>query len=234
MSSFMEDSSHSLIAACLARHGRQGFVEPFLTLARQAGADQVMIFSYTDDHAACLLSRNFVEGVRGDHLAQQYLEGWFRDDPLCAHALALPAGAFELFNLAQLRNEIPAEYHQRFFVAPGLGDKRAAVIAGPTLRLAVNLYRRDDGPAQPDLLNLLAQLAILHFEAAGQTEIPQALSVLSERESQVCLGILQGKKAEIIAHELGLQPTSVVTYRRRAYDKLGISSRASLFAICRP
>lgn len=49
----------------------------------------------------------------------------------------------------------------------------------------------------------------------------------------MCLGVLAGRKAEVIAHELGVAPTSVVTYRRRAYDKLGIASRGELFAICR-
>ncbi|MCY0151317.1 LuxR C-terminal-related transcriptional regulator [Hoeflea alexandrii] len=37
----------------------------------------------------------------------------------------------------------------------------------------------------------------------------------------------------MIAGELGLSPATIVTYRRRAYGKLGISSRGDLFALCR-
>ncbi|NLW05604.1 MAG: helix-turn-helix transcriptional regulator, partial [Pseudomonadaceae bacterium] len=58
------------------------------------------------------------------------------------------------------------------------------------------------------------------------------LAFLSERERQVCAAVLQGKKSETIAYELEVAPSSVVTYRKRAYDKLGISSRAQLFALC--
>jgi hypothetical protein len=32
----------------------------------------------------------------------------------------------------------------------------------------------------------------------------------------------------------GIAPNSAATNRKRAYDKLGINSRAALFALCRP
>jgi DNA-binding NarL/FixJ family response regulator len=49
----------------------------------------------------------------------------------------------------------------------------------------------------------------------------------------VCEAVLAGKKSETIAHDLTIAPSSVVTYKKRAYDKLGICSRAQLFALCR-
>ena len=49
----------------------------------------------------------------------------------------------------------------------------------------------------------------------------------------MCQGILNGKKAEAIAGDLDVAPSTVVTYRKRAYAKLGIGARADLFAICR-
>ena len=45
--------------------------------------------------------------------------------------------------------------------------------------------------------------------------------------------MLAGKKAEIIAEEIGIGPSGVVTYRQRAYQKLGISSRGQLLFISR-
>ncbi|MEX1663169.1 helix-turn-helix transcriptional regulator [Thioclava sp. 15-R06ZXC-3] len=45
--------------------------------------------------------------------------------------------------------------------------------------------------------------------------------------------LLAGKKAELIAGQLGVSPVTVTTYRKRAYDKLGIASRGALFALCR-
>ena len=45
--------------------------------------------------------------------------------------------------------------------------------------------------------------------------------------------MLAGKKAEAIGYDLGIAASSIVTYRKRAYDKLGICSRAQLFDLCR-
>ncbi len=44
------------------------------------------------------------------------------------------------------------------------------------------------------------------------------------------LRILDGVTAERIAGELGLKPTTVITYHSRAYEKLGIRSRREHFS----
>jgi len=222
------------IEACLAQIGRDGFAPCYLDLIEGAGARQVMVFAYRADAAACLLSRNFAEGRLGARLAAQYLDGGFRDDPLRARVLGLAPGAVEAVALAQIAPAMPAAYRATFFQRPGLGDKMAVMAAGAQLRLIVNLYRPAAGQPWPDdLPRLLGRLALLHFEARAGGGDPEALQALSGRERAVCLGILRGLKSEAIAQDLGVAATSVVTYRKRAYAKLGITSRAGLFAICR-
>lgn len=54
---------------------------------------------------------------------------------------------------------------------------------------------------------------------------------LSNRETEVCDRILKGMTAEAIADELQLAVSSVSTLRKRAYNKIGISSRSQLFAL---
>ena len=54
---------------------------------------------------------------------------------------------------------------------------------------------------------------------------------LSERELEVCARALYGQSIEGTALELGIGRTSVATYRRRAYVKLGISCHNELFAL---
>ncbi len=105
---------------------------------------------------------------------------------------------------------------------------------GSKLKLAVNLYwPQSFSPSVPcSLETIMGRLALVHFEARPEHSYPAPLAVLSERERAVCLGILSGKKAEAIAADLGVAVTSVFTYRTRAYQKLGISSRGSLFAVC--
>ncbi|MDX5382521.1 MAG: LuxR C-terminal-related transcriptional regulator [Rhodobacterales bacterium] len=223
------------VSRCLALHGSPGFAHAYLDLIDALGADQVMIFSYDADHAACLMARNFRQYRTGRRLAADYLDGWFRQDPLFLRALQQVAGEVDVLRIDTLDSPMGAEYRARFFDEPGLSGKLSVLAAGTNLRLAINLYRAGiENWTPPDaILTILGHMALLHFERRRAGGIPDALVALSERERAVCMGMLDGKKAEAIAADLGVAPTSVVTYRRRAYDKLGISSRGELFAICR-
>lgn len=52
---------------------------------------------------------------------------------------------------------------------------------------------------------------------------------LTGREIDVCARSLSGMTAEGIGLELEIKKSSVVTYRKRAYERLGISSQHELF-----
>jgi DNA-binding CsgD family transcriptional regulator len=52
---------------------------------------------------------------------------------------------------------------------------------------------------------------------------------LTSRELDVCARSLLGMTAEGIALDLNIKPSSVITYRKRAYERLHISSRYELF-----
>ncbi len=222
-----------LLDSCLAQGGRDDWAAPFTGLVEATGAAQVMIFSYAEDRADCLLSRNFREARTGARLAQNYLEGWYLDDPLYPAVCAAAPGTLRLVTDDAYAPEMTGEYRWRFFTEPKLASKTAILAVGQRLRLIVNLYWAEGAdPAEAALLPLLGRLALLHFEARPEYSLPAPLAVLSERERAVCLGILSGRKAEQIAADLDVAPSSVVTYRARAYAKLGISSRGSLFALC--
>ena len=53
----------------------------------------------------------------------------------------------------------------------------------------------------------------------------------SEREAAVCARIVAGYSAEGIGLDLGLSTHSVVTYRRPAFEKLGIATQKELFSL---
>ncbi|MFL9894820.1 helix-turn-helix transcriptional regulator [Paraburkholderia strydomiana] len=59
----------------------------------------------------------------------------------------------------------------------------------------------------------------------------QAFSPLTARERTVCLGILTGYTSEAIALNLGISINSVLTYRKRIYEKLRITSQNELFML---
>lgn len=219
----------------MAALGSEGFAGPFLELLREMGADQVMVFSYDGDHAACLLSWNFSHSRLGVKLAADYLDGWYGQDPLYRRVLAAAPGSAELCFLEEVAPLMSDEYRQAFFVLPGIERKAAVLAAGDAQRLILNIYQQDaQCPLAPaEALLFAGRLALLHYGRQADAGYPPPLAALSERERQVCLGVLAGKKTEIIAGEIGVAPSTVTTYRRRAYEKLGISSSAALFAICR-
>ena len=57
------------------------------------------------------------------------------------------------------------------------------------------------------------------------------LAALTPREREVCCRILSGLSSEAISQELGISLHSTLTYRKRAYQRLGISSQGELFGI---
>ncbi|MFT7593402.1 MAG: DNA-binding CsgD family transcriptional regulator [Paracoccaceae bacterium] len=222
------------IGDCLKRIGHDGFLLAFLDIIADLDVDQLMIFAIDDNGARCLASRHFQRSNLGGQLAEKYLDGWYLKDPLLVDLQQVPEGEVALCRMDDFAARIPSDYRQVFFTDPGLVNKYALLAAGKSQRLMVNLYQSNSAAQMidPDLLGVIGRLAILHFESARQTEIPPPLAALSDRERAVCLGILAGKKAEIIAGDLELAQSTVVTYRKRAYEKLGVTSRAALFSIC--
>ncbi|WP_339862949.1 LuxR C-terminal-related transcriptional regulator [Paremcibacter congregatus] len=64
---------------------------------------------------------------------------------------------------------------------------------------------------------------------AGESDV---FGRLTDRERQVCGRILQGYSSEAISLELKVAKSTIHTYRKRAYAKLGISSQNELFSLC--
>jgi DNA-binding CsgD family transcriptional regulator len=54
---------------------------------------------------------------------------------------------------------------------------------------------------------------------------------LSQRELEVALMICEGLPDKVIAHRLGVEPSTVRTYLKRIFDKLGIHRRSGIAAI---
>ncbi len=224
---------------CLPLAGTDGFVDPFLDCVEKIGARQCMVFSYSEASASCLLARNFTSRTVGRRLADRYLSGWFLKDPLFRDVLQLADGACEVRTLADTIAKMDSEYRRIFFDEPRLADKTAVLVRRGRKRMILNFYSgkdtpvlADSGPSGAALLRLCGQMVADHFCRLTEPDYPLPLAVLSERERAVCLAMLAGRKAEAIAADLGIATSSVVTYRKRAYQKLGISSRGELFGLC--
>ena len=226
------------IADSIPAIGTDEFTARFLQVVKFMGAGQVTAFAYEPTKASCILSRHFLSAATGGVLTAAYLDGWFRDDPLFKRAMALRENDYAVERLEDLLSALSSRYLTRFISSAGFQTKVAVLIAQGPLRMVLNLYFEKDIPephdeAKVSMYRLLAKTLAAHFQQASSTDVPMSFAALSERERQVCIGMLAGKKVEMIAEEIGIGPSSVVTYRQRAYQKLGISSRGQLFSIWR-
>ena len=229
------------ISACVPAIGTEAFIEQFLPLVSEVKAVQVTAYSYGPGDVHCLLSRNLLSDSKAKSLAAAYVDGEFQDDPLFKQLNEMNENGCLVVHLEDLKPKMSSEYLAKFFGAPGFRTKIAVLIFQDGLRIALNFYFDDDLTSQStksidalsvSIFQLIGKFLATHFSLLTPLTFPLPLAALSDRERQVCMKMLEGKKAEIIAAEIGVAASSVVTYRQRAYQKLGISSRGQLFSIC--
>jgi DNA-binding NarL/FixJ family response regulator len=131
----------------------------------------------------------------------------------------------------------------------GLADRLTVLVrAGETSWTAAHLYRSRARGAYTEeqidgltgVARLIARCIARHYacDVDGVASVRGSVSEgivelgsrLTEREREVLTRILDGVTVNRIAEDLKLRPTTVATYRMRAYEKLGVTSRQELFA----
>ncbi|MGH6715768.1 MAG: helix-turn-helix transcriptional regulator [Bradyrhizobium sp.] len=246
----LTDAATDITPAVLAI-GRPSFPQALITtLRRLAGVGHCMVFSFTTEGSArCLLDIGNIP-IGGD-LGVAYSEHFHVGDPnrdaiFGAQGrdapIVLPAFAPRMYS---------GSYRKVFFDNSGIVDKFAASIWADGACFYVNFYRiRSQGRFRPDeVLRLrrisptLSAAVARHFQEEGGPHpdpmdriatliaTKEPLAGLTGREQEVCRRILSGFSSEAISAELGISLHSTLTYRKRAYEKLGISSQNELFGI---
>jgi DNA-binding CsgD family transcriptional regulator len=140
-----------------------------------------------------------------------------------------------------------ARYRKIFFKDSDIVDKCATAIWVDDTCFYVNFYRVTSqgcfGDAERARLQTIAPAigasVARHFQQAARPDQSLAalfatsapLAALTPREQEVCRRILAGFSSEAISKGLGISLHSTLTYRKRAYQRLGISSQNELFAI---
>jgi len=135
-----------------------------------------------------------------------------------------------------------AEFRRRFFDEPGIIERISLIERGASGWRGLNVARhRSDGVFSEHELDALAGLARLALpmlplsRPSGPVETTVTSAQLEERfarrwpaltprERQVCARAAIGLSVEATASELGIAKTSVVTFRQRAYRRLGVTS----------
>jgi DNA-binding CsgD family transcriptional regulator len=172
------------------------------------------------------------------------------------HEIVSESKAMSLGTSVMLHRQGSDEIHHEAYRAacysqPNVSE-RASLLVQPAehVWLSVNLYRdRAHGNFTPGeiqhiekIAHVLAHAAKHHYLISGQHEqgvsnlmlarVRRSCPDLSKRELDVLRGVLEGLTAAEIAEQMGIKASSVVTYQKRAYARLGISSQRQLFALC--
>ncbi|MGR4066295.1 helix-turn-helix transcriptional regulator [Billgrantia sp. C5P2] len=241
------------MAECVACLGEAGFDEALLALLRRAvRIEQCMVFAFDGrDEVDCLLADNQRAPRVAGRLAELYTGGLFRQDPNYQRLRQLMGGDNEdaAAEVTPMQAEaMPEAYRSHLFAFPDLVDKVSLTLPGEQSVYYLNLYRgsaagpftHDDLARLDALAPLLASLIRRHYGQArpDSPQRPSAeeaaiLAPLSERERQLCLYLLRGHTLKTAAIELDIALSTAETYRKRAYAKLGVPSKARLVALCR-
>jgi DNA-binding CsgD family transcriptional regulator len=226
--------------------GRPDFPSVLIdTLRRQAGVGHCMVFALTRAGATqCLLDAGNIP--IGADLGAAYAGQFHESDPNrdalfeaeTSAPIMLPSFAPRMYG---------ARYRKIFFNDSDIVDKCATAIWTGDTCFYVNFYRVTSqgrfADAERARLQAIAPAigasVARHFQQAATPDQNLAalfatrapLSALSPREQEVCRRILLGFSSEAISQALGISLHSTLTYRKRAYERLGISSQNELFSI---
>lgn len=225
------------LATALRALGEADFPTAFSDFCRAAtGADLCVVYAVEDGVPLVpVLRGGALAGPAVTPRVERYLREAWRVDP-CRGALSASTGAVTRLSPRGMR----ARAYRRFFYDDlDIDDRLALSTVAGGARYCINLYRRGEAFAEAargwlkDEAPVLGALVDRHralrridpFADARETMIVRGLS---PREIDVCLMILDDVPELYIADQLDLSLHTVVTYRRRAYLKLGVASRAAL------
>ncbi|SMC87349.1 helix-turn-helix transcriptional regulator [Rhizobium sp. RU36D] len=228
----------------------------FLTMRLLAKADLCSAFKVEEDGTlSYLFARGDHAGIPGfaERASLDYARRYWQRDLATRQLLQAthPPGRVQV--LRQAWNGIrDPEYRRDCY-------ERADVLERLTLyhqgdpRIVAGLYRvRESGPFPLPAVERIEALAPLimailakHLRLVNARQpVPlhpplrqiadrllQSGYALSAREAEVSAGLLLGRTHREISERIGLAPSSIVTYRQRAYRKLGVRDQRGLEAI---
>jgi DNA-binding CsgD family transcriptional regulator len=231
--------------------GRPTFPQVLIgALRRVADVGHCMVFSFAGERSAsCLLDAGNIP--IGRDLGVAYSGHFHLSDPNRDAIFEGQANAVPVLLPTFARRMYSNSYRKIFFEDSDIVDKCATAIWVEDTCFYVNFYRiTSQGRfAREEVRRLMAVAPAVsaavarHFQQDVTQEDDPALrlkalfataapfAALTGREKEVCLRILSGFSSEAIAAELGISLHSALTYRKRAYEKLGISAQNELFAI---
>ncbi len=238
--------------------GQSTFADQLLKLLnRVTPIDACVVFTYAaDEGPGHLFTHGLMERELAESLAQDYVRRFHHDDP---NFQTLSADErLDALTPLPLDVDYDPAYRNYFFDRVGLTDKAAAIGQLEHGRVYCNFYRLTDSGRYNEteraqlehIIPVATGLIARHYDLLQSTPKKRSLGTakslvhnvislhkgpfakLTKREREVCERILLGYTSVGIGLDLEIAPSSVITYRRRAYAKLGIATQNELFSLC--
>lgn len=236
--------------------GRPAFADALLEVAGAVvGADLVSAFSIDGDcrpHYRLSSAVAELGGSFAQRAGARYATDYWQSDPGLDQLVQAHRAGSGTVVCQQAWNQIPhAWYRTVCYEQPQLVD-RVSVLGAVGGRLFLfSAYRRAVhgcfGPGEirrfTSSADVLMALVSRHVDLAAaqpqayacassalEEQLAERFPALSLRERQVCAGIVRGLAAKDIARTCDIEPSSVITYKKRALAKLGLPNQRALVA----
>lgn len=196
-----------------------------------AGVDEIFAYrARADDAPDILLSASRLDDAAAR--AANYVRGFFRFDPVTR----LRRGTNEAFVARVSADELTqARYRSLCFESPRFAEKLCFGWREGANSLVLSFYRSHAaGLADEEGLAPLANIALSILAKQGRPQQPlvgrlerkltHCFPQLTRREREVAARTIAGWTAEQTAEDLNIRPATVLTYRQRAYARLGFRS----------
>lgn len=206
-----------------------------------------------NDRITFILSASSKDVVITKTMQHLYLSIYHRLDPNKDFLNHLSEEKSILVQRMQHQDIQDQEYRKLWYEKMGIVDRVSILTKADKGLYCLNLFRTEQPFNEKEInflteiSNLLSALTIKHTRLSGSlssfmtrdTQIETLMerltrieTNLTQREKEVCARILLGMSSEGIGLDLGVKMQSVLTYRKRAYARLNISSQNELFALC--
>lgn len=232
--------------AVIEQLGETGFWPALLDLCHElTGASDLSLMTCRHDRlppAPVLVAAASRQGDAAARAGQRYLQG--RHYRLDDNLRSLPALAGHLaFSQLQATQLPDSAWRHDCYDDLGLAGRLSLLVPAAEQWIVLNAYRPhrcavSDAHAvrrlrqqAPTLAAALRRHLALSAPAVTAVTADDPLAALSSRERQVVDAILAGLSAKACGRQLGLSPTSVATYRQRAFQKLGVRRQVELFRL---
>lgn len=213
------------------------------------GVRRIYLFESSGPDESQLRYCSYEPGI--EELLPLYLQRYRRSDPYndACRAVPRPSG-FALLRLGS-QDAMPAGFRRHFFEETGIVERLSVVHRGEESWRVMNVSKHCSFGrfSETEISSIVAlasvMLPMLSLNTARKNGSPtphltveqyearfaRRFTQLTRRECQVCARAAMGMTVEGTALDLGIGKTSVLTYRKRAYQRLRISSPYELSAL---